>query len=42
MHDPPAAQTFSVEAKFGRKLIEAAPDTPTSSRILDELLPPVA
>ncbi len=42
MHDPPAAQTFSVEVKFGGKLIETAPDTPASSRILGELRPPVA
>jgi hypothetical protein len=42
MHDPPATQTFSVELKFGRKLIETTPNTSASSRIVDELLPPVA
>ncbi len=42
MHDPPAPQAFAVELKFGRELIETAPDTLAGSRILDELFPPVA
>jgi len=42
VHDSPATETFSVEAKFGRKLVETATDTPARSRILDQLVPPVA
>src|SRR5439155_3875486 len=42
VHDSPATEAFSVDAKFGRKLVETAMDTRAGSRILDQLLPPVA